>query len=131
MRDKSDCYQFRVGWAEEDEEYVGQCLEFPSLSWLAPTHEEAFSGIRQLVHEVVEDMRDSNEEVPEPLATRQYSGKFQVRVPADLHRQLVMRASENGVSLNLYVTSRLAVDWTPLCEMTSLSTEVPGSRYAK
>ena len=44
-------YTYRVTWSAEDEEYVGLCAEFPSLSWLASTQEEAFSGIRQLVEE--------------------------------------------------------------------------------
>ena len=33
---ENDRYTYRVTWSEEDEEYVGLCAEFPSLSWLAP-----------------------------------------------------------------------------------------------
>ena len=44
-----DHYTYRVTWSEEDGEYVGLCVEFPSLSWLSPTPEEAFSGIRRVV----------------------------------------------------------------------------------
>ena len=47
---------FRAVWSPEDGEYVGLCDEFPSLSWLAPSPEEAVSGIEQLVGEVVADM---------------------------------------------------------------------------
>ncbi len=107
MNEVSERYQYRVGWTEDGGEYVGQCLEFPSLSWLAPTYDEAFAGIRSLVHDVVVDMQSNDEEVPRPFATREYSGKFLVRIPAEVHRQLAMRAAENGVSLNLYVNSRL------------------------
>ena len=29
-------YTYRVTWSAEDNEHVGLCAEFPSLSWLAP-----------------------------------------------------------------------------------------------
>ena len=45
---------------------------------------------------------------PEPLATRNYSGKFMVRVPPETHRMLSIQAAESGVSLNRYVSSKLA-----------------------
>ena len=44
-------YTYRVTWSAEDGEFVGLCAEFPLLSWLASSQEEAFSGIRKLVAE--------------------------------------------------------------------------------
>lgn len=61
-----DRYAYRVVWSEEDKEYVGLCDEFPSLSWLSESPESAFRGIRDLVAEIVEDMRKSGEKVPDP-----------------------------------------------------------------
>ncbi len=104
----SDRYTYRVTWSAEDEEHVGLCLEFPSLSWLAPAPEEAFAGIRDLVREALVDMLANNEAPPQPLANRAYSGKFVVRIPPEIHRDLVIRAAENGVSLNRLVSSLLA-----------------------
>ena len=106
----TDHYTYRLTWSVEDEEYVGLCAEFPSLSWLASTQEEAFSGIRQLVAESIADMQTNNEQPPEPLADRSYSGKFMVRVPPETHRALTIRAAEEGVSLNRLVSARLAND---------------------
>ena len=103
-----DHYTYRVTWSADDEEYVGLCAEFPSLSWLAPTQEAAFSGIRNVVADCVADMQADNETVPEPLADRSYSGRFIVRVPPETHRALAIRAAEEGVSLNRLVSSRLA-----------------------
>ena len=101
-------YTYRITWSSEDQDYVGLCAEFPSLSWLAETSDEAFTGIRELVADCVADMQESGESVPEPLADRAYSGKFMVRVPPEIHRALVIRAAEEGVSLNRLVNSRLA-----------------------
>jgi len=64
-----DRYTYRVTWSQEDEEYVGLCAEFPSLSWLATSPEEALAGIRAAVADVVADMETSGELVPEPIAT--------------------------------------------------------------
>ncbi len=103
-----DRYTYRVTWSEEDEEYVGLCAEFPGLSWLESSPEKALSGIRKLVGSVVTDMKKSKEEVPEPLATRKYSGKFVVRVPPETHKLLAIKAAESGVSLNRLISSKLS-----------------------
>ena len=55
---------YRVTWSAEDEEYVGLCAEFPSLSWLAASPDKALAGIRALVHEIHEDMATSGENKP-------------------------------------------------------------------
>ena len=104
----NDHYTYRVTWSPEDEEFVGLCAEFPSLSWLSTSQEEAFSGIRELVSDCVDDMQSNNERVPEPIADRSYSGKFMVRVPPETHRALAVEAAEAGVSLNRLVSARLA-----------------------
>jgi predicted HicB family RNase H-like nuclease len=104
---ENDRYTYRVTWSEEDNEYVGLCVEFPSLSWLASTPEAALKGIRQTVADVVADMKVGGEEVPEPISTKQYSGKFMVRVPPEIHRHLALEAAEAGVSLNRLASAKL------------------------
>lgn len=66
----TDHYTYQVTWSAEDDEYVGLCAEFPSLSWLAATPDEAFAGIRQLASDTVADMRSTDETPPEPIADR-------------------------------------------------------------
>ena len=105
---KNDHYTYRVTWSEDDKEYVGLCAEFPSLSWLSTTPEAALKGIRTVVAEVVKDMKRSGEEVPQPIASKNYSGKFMVRIPPDVHRNLAIKAAESGISINRLVSSRLS-----------------------
>jgi len=105
---KNDRYTYRVTWSEEDREYVGLCAEFQSLSWLAKTPDAALKGIRNLVAEVIQDLKDRGEDIPEPFSCRKYSGKFMVRVPPDVHRDLVLEAAESGVSLNRLASSKLS-----------------------
>lgn len=108
MAKKVDRYTYRVTWSEEDQEYVGLCVEFPSLSWLEKSQEKALFGIRKVVAETVTDLKRSKEPVPEPMSARPYSGKFMVRVPPEVHRMLAMKAAESGVSLNRLVSSKLS-----------------------
>jgi predicted HicB family RNase H-like nuclease len=103
-----DKYTYRVMWSEEDQEYVGLCSEFPSLSWLMPSLEAALKGIRALVRSTVKDMAKNSEHIPEPLSAKKYSGKFMVRVPPEVHRHLAMEAAESGVSLNRLASAKLA-----------------------
>jgi len=103
-----DKYTYRVTWSEEDGEYIGLCAEFPSLSWLADTPEAALAGIRDTVRQVMKDMQATGEVIPEPLATRKYSGKFIVRVPPDVHRKLKIQAAESKVSFNRLISAKLS-----------------------
>ncbi len=64
----TDRYTYSVTWSDEDGEYVGLCAEFPSLSWLSPTSEGAFRGIRKLVSDSVSDMQSDNETPPSPVS---------------------------------------------------------------
>lgn len=105
---KKDQYTYRVTWSPEDGEHVGLCAEFPSLSWLAPTPEEALAGIRKVVRASVRDIEASGAEAPVPLAVKHYSGEFRVRIPPEVHRSLAVQAAEQGVSLNRLVSSRLS-----------------------
>ena len=105
---RDDHYTYRVTWSEEDGEYVGQCIEFPSLSWLASEPEAALQGIRQVVAEVVGDLQTNREHVPDPLSAKKYSGRFMVRVPPELHRRLALEAAESGVSLNRLASDKLS-----------------------
>ncbi len=117
-------YTYRVVWSDEDQEFVGLCAEFPSLSWLRDTMEGALKGIVGVVAAVVGDMESAGEEIPQPLSARSYSGKFLVRIPPERHRMLAQEAAEAGVSINRLVSARLSGD-----RMDSRK-DTPGARAA-
>ena len=104
----TDRYTYRVTWASSDQAHVGLCAEFPSLSWIATSPEKALKGIRKAVDDVVAEMLKANESIPEALSEKTFSGKFVVRVPADVHRLLAIQAAEQGVSMNRLVSAKLA-----------------------
>ena len=108
MAKKNDRYTYRITWSEVDKEYVGLCTEFPSLSWLSQSPESALIGIRAVVEDVCNDMTNNGEAPPTPLSTRSYSGKFVVRIPPEAHRDLTIKAAEEGISLNRLISAKLS-----------------------
>jgi predicted HicB family RNase H-like nuclease len=104
----TDHYTYRVSWSPNDGEYVASCAEFPSLSWLAEDDIEALRGIKAVVQQVVADMTENGEALPLPIIDRQFSGKFVVRVPPELHRRLALEAAEARISLNRLASLKLA-----------------------
>src|SRR5690349_21453234 len=104
-----DRYMYRVTWSEDDQEYVGLCAEFPSLSHLDKTRGAAIEGILALVRDVVADMESNQEELPEPLNERKYSGELRLRMPPAMHQRLAIRAAEEQTSINRLIIEQLSV----------------------
>ena len=46
--------------------------------------------------------------IPEPAPKKSFSGRFTIRMPASLHKELYESASRDGVSLNEYVVYMLS-----------------------
>lgn len=67
------------------------------------TAEDALANIREVLPLWIETALESGYEIPEPRAEEEYSGKFVVRVPRSLHRELVQGADGEGVSLNQFI----------------------------
>jgi antitoxin HicB len=74
----------------------------------ADEFDEAARQIRDAMHVWILDAVESGDPVPEPQVGGEFSGKFSVRLPKSLHRDLVHQAEREGVSLNQYITSVLS-----------------------
>lgn len=74
-------YRYSVQWSPEDQEFMATVLEFPSLSWLDEDQFEALRGIERLVSEVIDELTQSGEAAPEPIAMQKFSGRLNLRVP--------------------------------------------------
>lgn len=103
-------YTYRVTWSPEDSEFVATVVEFPSLSWLAPSQMEALHGLEAVLADVVVDLQSDGDTVPEPLSERAYSGRFNLRLGQKLHRQVALRAAEEDLSINQWVVRKLMAD---------------------
>lgn len=107
-KQKASRYTYQVQWNSEDEVFVGTVHEWDLLAAHGETEQEAFEEIRKVVAFAIEESEAEGDEYPEPLADKDYSGQFNVRIPPSLHRELATEAEREGVSLNQLVTTKLA-----------------------
>lgn len=102
---ESDKYNYRVFWWQEDECYVAQCGELPSISGIGDTPEEALREAKTAAAEAVAWMREEGEEIPLPVGEKEYKGKVLLRVSPATHRLVALRAAEEGRSVNQFLSS--------------------------
>ena len=88
--------------------YVARVTELPGCLTQADSFEELEEMIQDAMRAWIETALEDGQAVPEPRTNEQFSGKFVVRVPRSLHRQLVEAAEHDGVSLNMFVNVALA-----------------------
>jgi predicted RNase H-like HicB family nuclease len=101
-------YSMQLFWSEEDQEYVVVIPEFPYLSALAATPEQAAHEAEIVLGLALDHMAEIGQTPPEPLTLSSYSGEIRVRMPRTLHRKLAARARMDNVSLNTLMVSLLA-----------------------
>jgi len=88
--------------------FVGEIEELPGCMTQAETLDEVFQVIEDARQLWIRTAYDEGQDIPLPRDMEKYTGKFVVRIPRGLHRDLARAAKRQGVSLNQYVTSLLA-----------------------
>jgi predicted RNase H-like HicB family nuclease len=93
------------------DESGGYVVVFPDLSGCI-TQIDSLAELPEMADEArrlwIETAYDHGADIPEPSYPEEYSGRFNLRIPRSLHRQLAESAEEQGVSLNQYVLMLLA-----------------------
>ena len=88
--------------------WFARVVELPGCMTQAETLEELEGMIQEAMRAWIETALEDGAPIPEPRTEEAYSGKFVVRVPKSLHRQLVEAAERDGVSLNTFVNASLS-----------------------
>jgi predicted RNase H-like HicB family nuclease len=104
---KVEQYLYSVGWSDEDDAFVARVAEFPSLAAHGETQEEALREIKNVVEFALKDLTELKEPIPEPFGKRSFSGRLVLRMPKYMHRQFVLEALQQGVSLNQLLNLKL------------------------
>lgn len=107
-REKASNYTYQVQWNREDEVFVGTVLEWDLLAAHGETEVAALEEIKTVVAFAIEESEADGDDYPQPIGEKNYSGTFNVRIPPSLHRHLATEAAREGVSLNQWVTTKLA-----------------------
>jgi antitoxin HicB len=90
----------------EEGGFVAEIRDLPGCLTQAETATEVFELIEDAKRGWLALALDRGMTIPEPKDD--YSGRFVVRIPKDLHRQLAETAASDGVSLNQLVLTLLA-----------------------
>ncbi len=93
---------------DKDVHWGVRIKELPGCMSQGKTPNEALRNIEEAMRGWLESELAKGNQIPEPRSDGEFSGKFVVRVPNQLHRQLVERADEEGVSLNQFINDILA-----------------------
>lgn len=94
--------------SNEDGSWFARVLEFAGCMTQASTQIEAITMLDEAIDLWLRAKLEDGDAIPEPIVASGYSGKFLVRTPRSLHRDIVRRAESEGVSLNAWVTATLA-----------------------
>lgn len=87
--------------------YHASVLELEGCQSTGDTLEEAVEGLKEAMEGWIETKLENGFDVPEPVNTDSFSGKFNLRIPKSLHFKLSVEAAREGVSLNQYALYKL------------------------
>lgn len=93
-------YNIKVFNNERDNDFGAFIEEIPEVSAFGKTPGEAVTELENVFDLWLESCLDEGYPIPEPFDLREFSGKFVLRIPKSLHKNLVKKANEEGVSLN-------------------------------
>ena len=94
---------------EEDGSFRGEILEFPGCIVLGETPARAYELLEEVAESWIESALARKQSIPEPMGNDDFSGKLVLRLPRQLHRKAAIAAERDGVSLNTYITSAVAI----------------------
>lgn len=85
--------------------FVAAIPDLPGCITQGDTKEEALQMIEDARAAWIETALEEGFEIPEPVPNEdEFSGKFNLRIPRSLHRDLTKRAEREKVSLNMLAT---------------------------
>ncbi len=105
-RDNLLGYEIKIIPDQESGYFAIRFPDFPNIITGGYDLREAIKNAQEALDLTIETMEKNK--IPLPKPKMRFSGQFNVRVPKDLHRDLVRRAEEEGVSLNALVTYLLS-----------------------
>lgn len=101
-------YRIIVFYSEEDQGYIAKIPELPGCSAFGESPEEAIKEVKVAAGLWIKAAREWGREIPQPVDEKRYSGRFALRLPPSLQRELDFDAKEEGISLNQLITYKLA-----------------------
>jgi antitoxin HicB len=92
----------------EDGTYFARVKELPGCMTEADTFAEVEEMIRDAMAAWIEVALEEGIPIPEPRSLGEFSGRFVLRLPRSLHRDVTRQAEEEGVSINQWIVTAVA-----------------------
>ena len=102
-------YPIKVFYSEEDKGFIAVILDLPGCSAFGETEEEALREVKIAQELWIKTAKKEGRKIPRPSSENIYSGRILARTPKSLHKVLMEKAKQEGVSLNqlvVYILSR-------------------------
>ena len=93
-------YTVNIAWSPEDNCFVARVPELKGCVTDGETYEEAARNAQEAIESYVEALVAEKTPVPVPISEQEFSGKLNVRLGPDLHRDVAVRAASEGKSIN-------------------------------
>ena len=104
----TETYERKVFFSKEDKGWIAVIPELSGCSAFGKTPEKALEELEVAKDLWLEAARKEKRGIPEPIAEKDLTGKFLLRLPKDLHQKLALEAREQGVSLNQFMLYLMA-----------------------
>jgi len=102
-------YPIKVFYSEEDEGFIAVIPDLSGCSAFGETEEEAIKEVKIAQELWIKTAKKEGKKIPRPSSEDIYRGKILARTPKSLHKALMEKAKDEGVSLNqlvVYLLSR-------------------------
>lgn len=105
---KRSPYLINIFWSDEDRLYIAEVPELEGCLSHGKTPTDAARHAEDAIASWVQTAKKMGHPIPLPVVKRKISGKFNVRLPKQIHKDLIIRAAREGVSLNHMVSTLLS-----------------------
>jgi len=103
-------YHAEIKYSDEDRLFVGQVV---GVSDTLAFHGASVSELEEMFHQSIDNYLELCREFGK-TPEKEYKGRFNVRIPASLHRTAVLCAKQREMSLNDFVTRALEAECSKL-----------------
>ena len=107
IKEQAARYTKFVEWSDEDGCFIGRCPEIMVGGVHGKDEAKVYAELCEVAEEWIELLHQDGAALPQPLAGKEFSGKFVLRVEPALHRRLAAKALAAGESLNSYCAKTL------------------------
>ena len=105
-------YRVEIIKDTDEDGYAAFIPELKGCITTGITEEDALESLKDAKAVWLSSALEDGDPIPEPDIMKEYSGEFKLRMPKSLHRLLMEKAREEGVSMNQYCVMLLSMNAT-------------------